>query len=238
VARTFWAARLNVLSLSRGKIKYPPKYLEVLKMPKGNPGGDDRAKVKLRVIEFELEGANASVENSIRQLTNALATRNGNTKPIAPAKPAKELSGGTPEDEVLDAEPVEEESEGEPEAPAQSPKAPARTKSKPKPPEYLPNMLNKEQLEAFKEFAKTKTGASSRNQQYLVSAFWVKEHGGHPTVTQDKIFTLFKTAGWSVGFSNWRAPFDNLVHTSHMRKVGVGEFAILPPGEDEVSKMQ
>jgi hypothetical protein len=27
-------------------------------MAKGNSGGEDRAKVKLRVIEFELEGAN------------------------------------------------------------------------------------------------------------------------------------------------------------------------------------
>jgi hypothetical protein len=205
-------------------------------MAKGNPGAEDRAKVKLRVIEFELEGANASVENSIRQLTNALATRNGSPKPVAPAKPQKELAAPPSEEEVVDAEVVEEETENEAEPAAPVSKVP-KVKAKPKPPEYKSDLLTKDQLEAFKEFAKGKTGASSRNQQYLVCAFWLKEYGGQPTVNQDKVFTLFKTAGWSVGFNNWRAPFDNLVHSSHMRKVGVGEFAINPPGEDEVNKM-
>jgi hypothetical protein len=36
-------------------------------MPKGN-SSEDRAKVKLRMIECELEGGIASVENRIRQL--------------------------------------------------------------------------------------------------------------------------------------------------------------------------
>ncbi len=49
-------------------------------MPKGHGGTEDRAKVKLRVIEFELEGGNAAVENSIRQITNSLAIRASSAK--------------------------------------------------------------------------------------------------------------------------------------------------------------
>src|SRR5258708_2441782 len=79
-------------------------------MPKGNSGGEDRAKVKLRVIEFELEGGNASVENSIRQLTQALTTRTNGTpaKQLPPRTPAALPAGADEEadnpDEVTDAE--------------------------------------------------------------------------------------------------------------------------------------
>ena len=60
-------------------------------MLKGNGGGEYRAKVKLRVIEFELEGANSSVESSVRQLTSALSTRSSGVAagpPQARAQPA------------------------------------------------------------------------------------------------------------------------------------------------------
>jgi len=75
-------------------------------MPNGNTGGEDRAKVKLRVIEFELEGGNTSVENSIRQLTNALTIRSAITKPLHPRQP-KELTAAdnsteNETDEVVD----------------------------------------------------------------------------------------------------------------------------------------
>jgi hypothetical protein len=57
-----------------------------------NTGADDHAKVKVR-NEFELEGGNATVENSIRQLTTALTNR-----PVGPKLPAsktpKELHAG------------------------------------------------------------------------------------------------------------------------------------------------
>jgi hypothetical protein len=42
-------------------------------MPKGSGVVEDRAKVKFRFIEFELEGGNAAVENSVRNLTTAWA---------------------------------------------------------------------------------------------------------------------------------------------------------------------
>ena len=61
---------------------------------KGHGGGEDRAKVKLRVIEFELEGGNASVENSIRQITNSLTTRTAIHKPLV-TKTQKELAGAS-----------------------------------------------------------------------------------------------------------------------------------------------
>jgi hypothetical protein len=206
-------------------------------MPKGNSGTEDRAKVKLRVIEFELEGSNASVENSIRQLTNALTTRAVVVKPLG-TKPVKELAGATSEGgtddleeegEVLEADAIETNGNGVPVK-----KAP-RVKPKPKAPTYLHEMNTTGNGTSFKDFAKEK-GPTTRSKQYLVAAYWLKEHGDSATVNADKMYTCFKTATWPVGFNNWRSTFDNLVHSEHMRKVDVGEFAINPLGEEVVTK--
>ena len=204
-------------------------------MPKSNTGVDDHAKVKVRVIEFELEGSNATVENSIRQLTTALTPRNGSVKVLPPKAPNKELSTASTEvEDVIDAEVVDEETNVT-DSETTSAKKAARVKSKPKPPNYIHDLMVGDQLKAFKEFAKEKA-PTSRPKQYLVATYWLREHGGSPTVNADKIYTCFRNAPWPLGFTDWRAPFDSLVHTEHMRKVGVGEFAINPPGEEAVTK--
>jgi hypothetical protein len=198
-----------------------------------NTGADDHAKVKVRVIEFELEGGNATVENSIRQLTTALTNRTVGPK-LPPPKTPKELHAGNgaetieePENDVLDTQFIENDD-------APPAKKPSRPKKAPKPPTYLPELAAK--IGAFKDFAKEKA-PTTKTKQYLVAAYWLKEHGGNDTVNADKIYTCFKTAGWSTGFNDWAQTFHNLVHTEHMRKTGnTGEFAVNPLGEDAVTK--
>jgi hypothetical protein len=81
-------------------------------MPKGNGGAEDRAKVKLRVIEFELQGANNSVESSIRQPTSALSIRSngGALKPLPPrTQPALAATEERTEPvEAIDVEPAQD----------------------------------------------------------------------------------------------------------------------------------
>jgi hypothetical protein len=205
-------------------------------LAKGNSGQEDRAKVKLRVIEFELEGANASVENSIRQLTQALTSPAG-TK-IIPSKTPAQLNAATPETGAEEIEDNEAEIVNADTLDANSTpqgKKATRQKSKPKPPNYLHELNLTGNGPAFKEFAKEKS-PSTRQKQYLVIAFWLKEYGDSPTVNADKMYTCFKTAGWSTGFKNWRTAFDNLARTEHLRLVEKGEFAINPLGEDVVTK--
>ncbi len=205
-------------------------------MSKANTGVDDHAKVKVRVIEFELEGSNATVENSIRQLTTALTPRNGTVKVISPKPPAKELSGAATEvEDVSDTEVVDEETQ-EPNGDTPQVKKPARPKSKPKTPEYIHDLMTPEQMATFKQFAKDKN-VTSKNKQYLVASYWLKENGVSATVNADKIYSCYKNAGWSIGFNDWGQTFHNLVHSEHMRKAGTpGEFAINPLGEDAVTK--
>jgi hypothetical protein len=202
-------------------------------MPKANTGVDDHAKVKVRVIEFELEGSNATVENSIRQLTTALTPRNGTVKALPPKPANKELSGAATEiEEVIDAEVVEEET-SEPSGDTPQPKKTPKVKAKPKAPTYLHDLMDPAKLAEFKAFAAAKN-PTTRPKQYLTATYWLKEHGGNPTVNADKIYTCFKTADWPTNFNDWRAPFDRLVHEEDMRKTGVGEFAINPTGEAKV----
>src|SRR3954470_206001 len=109
-------------------------------MAKSQGGNEDRAKVKLRVIEFELEGGNASVENSIRQLTHALTVRNGQVPPAksAPApRQVVELAEPEPAEEYVE-EPEVLETNAEDDGSTKGGKP--RTKSTYKPP--LPNYLH------------------------------------------------------------------------------------------------
>src|ERR1019366_5163857 len=120
-----------------------------------NTGADDHAKVKVRVIEFELEGGNATVENSIRQLTTALTNRAVGPK-LPPPKTLKELHAGNgaetieePETEAIDAQVIDN-------GDAPPAKKPSRPKKAPKPPTYLPELAAK--IGAFKDFAKDALG--------------------------------------------------------------------------------
>lgn len=208
-------------------------------MPKGHGGTDDRAKVKLRVIEFELEGGNASVENSIRQITNSLAIRSTSARPVAPARQPKELASGDgtgehePEEvaepeEVIEAEAIE--TNGEPKPP-KTPKA----KYKPPLPEYLPDLDMKGNGVSFKDFAASKA-PKKQTTRYLVAAMWLKEHGKNPTINTNKVYTCYKTAGWPLNITDWDVNFRSLVKRDRFRRVEGEGYAITPLGEADLQK--
>jgi hypothetical protein len=206
-------------------------------MPKGGSGSEDRAKVKLRVIEFELEGGNASVENSIRQITSALTTRNAAPKPL-PARPPKELAApygaeGEAEDiaeapEIVEAEAVETDAE------TRAPKGP-KAKYKPPLPTYLHDMDVTGNGVSFKDFAAAKA-PKKHTTRYLVAAMWLKEHGNSPTVTAAKVYTCYKTAGWPLNITDWDVNLRSQVKTDRFRRVETGEYAITPLGEADLQK--
>ena len=210
-------------------------------MAKGQGGNEDRAKVKLRVIEFELEGGNASVENSIRQLTHALTARNGQPTPSKSALPprqAKELAG--PETEG-DAEDYAEEPEVlEPEAEDNGAGKASKTKSK-STYRRIPNYLHELDVTgtgdvSFKDFAAAKN-PKKNTQRHLVAAFWLKEYGNSPTINIDKVYTCYRNVGWSTTMPDWDVNFRQQVTNNRFRRVSPGEYAINPPGEDDVRTM-
>jgi hypothetical protein len=204
-------------------------------MPPKRTAEPPKGSNKIRFVMLEADLSDGNLVELTQAITNAL-------KPAAPIRyitaPQQRVLNGSGDTNVSgDGEEQEDESEAEvfEEAPATIPTRAPRGTGKPrksKPPEYIPDLIA--DREAFKAFAKEKA-PTSRNRQYLVAALWLKENANSATVNADKIYTCFKTAGWSVGFNDWRAPFDNLVHTEQMRKITPGEFAINPLGEDTVN---
>jgi hypothetical protein len=190
---------------------------------------------KIRFVLVEADISDGNLTELTSAITNALKPTYPVPRPALP-RPASPITlpaaPNGDEPEVLEPEEVETPEGGTAEAePTAAPK-PARKKTY-KTPEYSPNLFA-DKGAAFKEFAKQKA-PPNKQQKYLVAAYWLKEHGNNPTVNADKIFTCFKTAGWSVGFLDWNQPFHNLVHSKEMRKEG-NEWAINPLGEDAVVK--
>jgi hypothetical protein len=199
-------------------------------MPKASTN-EDRAKVKLRVIEFELEGGNASVENSIRQLTHALSLRNGT--PIAPPKTPKEIGVGSPppateiEDPAQDAEYTDvPETTTEPTAKPAKPKA----SYEPPIPNYLPEL---DPALEFKEYAAA-SPQTKHTKRYLVTAIWLRDVKQLQSVTIDHIYTCYKNAGWPITIRDWDSNFRSLVGQKWMRRTETGQYAVNPLGEGKL----
>lgn len=208
-------------------------------MAKNKPAADTPAKKtnKIRLVVFEGDLSDGSISELAQALTSAL--RSGGVpevRHIQNGKPAAQLSAPETEEETeleedeeaIDA--VTQEDDEETPVAEKTPKAP-RVKKAPKAPTYLPDLIT--DLPAFKEFAKQKD-PRSKNQQYLVAAYWLKKFGAVENVNADMIYTCYKTAPWPAGFNDWTQTFHNLVNVELMRRVGKGEFAINPTGEHQV----
>jgi hypothetical protein len=208
-------------------------------MAKTQSGPDDRAKVKFRVIEFELEGANAAVENSIKNLTTVIMQKNG----AAPAKPALRGHGTgaalpaaptvtevAEEPENLEEQPVT----GTDEEMAGSSPAKPRGPRKVAVPEVIDIDLTSGDV-PFEKYCEGKKLDRDWN-KYLACAMWLKEHRDLPTVTDDHIYTMFK-------FMKWAYPGDVAAPLRAMKKQGWfttperGKYAINHLGENEVNRM-
>jgi hypothetical protein len=194
---------------------------------------------KFRLVVFEGDFSDDSISEIAQALTSALKPtiplmrQLPNGKSVAQILPheAEEDLQEEEEDAVIDAE-VGDDGEGE--IPAQKTSKPSRPK-KTKPPTYLHDLIS--DGDAAKAFA-TEKAPASKNRQYLAAMYWLKEANSTPTANRDKVYTFYKTVGWSVGFNDWNQTFHNLVSDDLIRKVEpVGEFALNPTGEAVVKSL-
>ncbi len=206
-------------------------------MPRGNKGQEDKGKVKFRFVEFELEGSNATLEESMRQIAAAVTRGSSQTQFVNPSKVAKQLDA-PPADVDLAAEDLEL---AEPvEEPASSNGASSRAK-KPGRPHPKPEVIDldlKAGDVAFKEFCGQKKPANQRS-RYLVIACWLKEHADISEITIDHIYTCYK-------FMNWTPIPDNMVQPLRVMKSTegwfdkgeeAGSYALNHVGENKVAEM-
>jgi len=209
-------------------------------MPKGNTAAEDRAKVKFRFIEFELDGENAAVENSIRNLTTAL-TRSTSQNVSAKALPPRTQAALPPVEqvEVLDAEEVEPEetpdAENEVDTQLATPHA-RRAPRKPKTPELVPDLDPTVGNPSLKEFCDEKgiNNDGTDTKKYLACALWLKDHKQIPSITDAHIYTCFKFMKWPLQ-ADIGGPLRTMKKQDWFTSPERGKFSITHLGENQIN---
>lgn len=178
-------------------------------MTRRTNNGDGNATVKLRLIEFEVEGGNPAIIESLRTMTTALSRQ----RPVL-ASPSRAMpaAGGTQEKNA-DAESSQPEfdfgngggAEPEPiETVAEGSTRTQRPPRSPRKPQPAPELVQLDfDVGAFREFV-TKIGTPTDHwHRYLAIAYFLKRHY-KPSIASIKInhvFTVYRLL-------NWTAPTD------------------------------
>lgn len=164
-------------------------------MRRENRDGNDKGKVKFRVVEFELEGTNASLQESLRGIaaalnrSNSVQTRAPHVLPAAPEKSIHaEDAAVEQQGDLFDrVEPTSELEDGGENATPQK-------RNYPKP-NFMDELDTKSPM-PLKEFCEAHN-TGKLNRKYLVIARWLKEHRGITDITIHHVFTCFRTLGWN-----------------------------------------
>lgn len=169
---------------------------------KANTNGHDSGGIKVRVIEFELHGRNATVSEGIKAITEAISGRaivepRRPALPAAPkpAQPAAVVVEEEPEEQLAEpAQPTGEyvEEEGQEETPTNGPKRNYNYR----PPKFLDDLDLSKASRPVAEFVKEKGDPAETNDRYIVVAVWLKEHMKIETFTINHIYTVFDNLGW------------------------------------------
>lgn len=156
-------------------------------------GIEGSGKIKFRFVEFEMDGADGSLEEGLKSIAAALS------RGIGPANGAQRLLRNDsarpalqvpPEDQDID------ESEIEDATPASSPGAPrARSARKVATRKILEDFKLDDVQPTLRDFAATKNPKSDYS-KYLVIAYWAKTYKKMEELTPDHFFTAYRALGW------------------------------------------
>ncbi|UVH55201.1 hypothetical protein NWF24_20455 [Variovorax paradoxus] len=181
---------------------------------------DAIGKVKFRVIEFELEGTDAAMQETIRGFTAALNNNQGVPAGRQIARPVAKQIGqngdamhsqeADHEADVLDAEPESDEP-----AAAKATRVPRARKIRPM--KVLTDIRLDDVEPTLKEFAIEKA-PDSHNAKYRVIAHWFKNIKGIPDLTPDHFFTAYR-------YLSWTTPTDPVKVIENLRGQAIGHFS-------------
>jgi len=157
---------------------------------------DDHGRVKVRIVDFELEGSNASIQESLRSLTSALRARGEAIALPATRAPAAAFEAPSLTGEILEpTETLVEQTGSETIRPRQN----AGTKSRPRiyrSPDILELDLDSRDV-SFRRFCEIKNPESDW-EKYLVIASWLKKYHNVNSVTPAHVYTCYQFMGWQV----------------------------------------
>jgi hypothetical protein len=163
---------------------------------------DQNGKMKVRIIEFELEGSDMSLQESLKSITAALSRPPVTTAPrlqqrLGATRSVAEVVIDDPSEPSEDVDQVEEiEHKEEPTV-----SAPALHKKQRKPPKMAaPSLVDirfDDENPTFAEFVQQKEPKNDM-QKYLCAAFWLKTYKTVNEVSIDHMYTAYKVMGWAL----------------------------------------
>ena len=168
-------------------------------------------RVKIRLIEFEVEGSDNSIQESLKSIAAAL-NRSTASHPYKTRLVTNQA--GQDFDDYEEVEDPEEEAEEQP-LEGTATRAP-RVQKRP----ATPNILDinfADVSPTLKEFVAEK-GPKQILQRYLVIAYWYKHTRGISDLTQDHFFTAFRHLQWTVP----KDPSGPVKDLRHKRRTQMG----------------
>jgi hypothetical protein len=212
---------------------------------KSATNGHDSGGIKVRVIEFELHGRNATVSEGIKAITEAISSRTVVVpEPRRPALPQVSKSGTATA--VIESDDLAELESGEQEPSpieAEEEAAPTGNGTKRSYSFKTPTFLN--DLDVTKAKKDLKQFVGEKNPQdvmskYLVVVYFLQKYMDVPEVTVNHVYTVFDTLGWKAEMPlKPGKPLADLKSKRHMltREPEAEGYKLNFKGDQEVEKM-
>jgi hypothetical protein len=211
--------------------------------------GHDSGGIKVRVIEFELHGRNATVSEGIKAITAAISGRAVVVpEPKRPALPS--IPNTTTA--IEDAEEVEQpetadipndtdvEEQTEESANGNSSGSGQKRSYSYKTPKYMDDLDFSKATMSLEDFAKEKGNPTDVTEKYLLTVVWFKKHMSIEEVTVAHVYTAFDYVGWKSEMpANPSVPLRDLKSKRHVltREQGAEGYKVNFKGEQIVEKM-
>lgn len=166
---------------------------------------DQDGEISFTMVKFSMKASDAGLQKGIDAIRSAFAQAGigipTETRQIRANGGKQVVMVGSSQPEAVEAENSEEATDVEAteivEEPAPARKAAARAKPKVKNYTAIEDPGFGSTNPTLKEFAAQK-GPSTDPKKLLVIAYWFKHHLKQPDVTNDAIYTAFRTLGWTV----------------------------------------
>ena len=197
---------------------------------------EDKGKVKFRFVEFELEGLNSTIEESIKNIVHAMSRGTGTVQRVLPQKPASHSvlpgNGNADAAPTMDEEVAEtgiEETVEEPNVNSGSgPKLRRYTQ-----PDFLSNLDLDSGPLPFKTYAEQQNPKSD-NRKYLVIAAWLKKNRNLEVISTDHVYTCNQKMGWRTQ-KDVGQPFRYMKKKSYFDPVGRNQWKLTHIGLDQLN---
>jgi hypothetical protein len=202
-------------------------------MKKKSPQQVDEKGGKIRVLVFELEGSDETLQESLRTVANALG-RTINASSYLPPVYAERAKDSVREDSQLAAETPQDELFADEDKVLDAPKKEKKRRVA-RIPQVVDINLDSGSI-VFEKFVEQKAPDSDQT-KYLVITYWLKEYAGIVEIGSDHAYTCYRRMKWKIPTDPGQ-PFRGLKKLSYVKSgTTPASFILTHIGETEVVKM-